>query len=192
MGTAWLDEHLPHRKLQLTTPTLQISPIASPPTLPHSSASQSPRHSPSPSLLAPPLQFIGRHRSLSGASSDIPALSKKQQDDLEKQFLRVIVSAGLPFRLSEDPEMIKFMHMLNPAFKLPLRDKVSGPLLSAEFDAVQNSLADVMHGAYATGQCDGWRDTSRNHLVAFMVSANRMVCLPFNPAILSPLTLYLL
>ncbi|KAF9508693.1 hypothetical protein BS47DRAFT_1302521 [Hydnum rufescens UP504] len=28
-----------------------------------------------------------------------------------------------------------------------------------------------MKGKYATGQCDGWKDISKNHLIAFLVTA---------------------
>ena len=38
----------------------------------------------------------------------------------------------------------------------------------------------MMDGEYAMGQCDGWKDTSRNHIVAFMISCMGMVSLGFS------------
>ncbi|KAF9507556.1 hypothetical protein BS47DRAFT_1260095, partial [Hydnum rufescens UP504] len=47
--------------------------------------------------------------------------------------------------------------------------QLSGPLLNEEHETTQQSLYKFQKGHFATGQCDGWKDISKNHLIAFLI-----------------------
>ena len=91
--------------------------------------------------------------------------------------LRTFISNGWAFLGADNPEFRKFMDGFQSGFRYPNRNKLSGPLLTAEFRATQDGLMKLQKGSYATGQCDGWKDISRNHLVAFMVTSCDIVCI---------------
>ncbi|KAF9520227.1 hypothetical protein BS47DRAFT_1481590 [Hydnum rufescens UP504] len=96
-------------------------------------------------------------------------LPKGHQNELEMQLTRAVVAAGWSFNSIENPEVVKLFRMLHPRFSPPSRTKLSGPLLKAQYDLIQDGLTGIMKGGYATGQCDGWKDISWNHVVAFML-----------------------
>ena len=115
--------------------------------------------------------------SLSGPIDAPPAWPKTRQEAQEKQMLRTFISNGWAFLGADNPEFRKFMDGFQSGFRYPNRNKLSGPLLTAEFRATQDGLMKLQKGSYATGQCDGWKDISRNHLVAFMVTSCDIVCI---------------
>jgi len=106
---------------------------------------------------------------------DTPPWPKNRQEAQERQMLRTFISNGWAFLGANNPEFCKFVDGFQSGFKYPNRNKLSGPLLSAEFKTTQDGLTKLQKGAYATGQCDGWKDITRNHLIAFMVSASDTV-----------------
>ena len=109
-------------------------------------------------------------------SAEVAPPPRHEQKELEWLFLWATVSVGWSFSLIENPEVFEFIACLNPAFKLPGCNKLSGPLLTTEYESMQNKLTDIMRGSYAMAQCDGWKDTAQNHLVALMVTTNQTVC----------------
>ncbi|KAF9506514.1 hypothetical protein BS47DRAFT_1305232, partial [Hydnum rufescens UP504] len=46
-----------------------------------------------------------------------------------------------------------------------------GLLLDEEHETTQQSLYEFQKGHFATGQCDRWKDISKNHLITFLVTA---------------------
>jgi hypothetical protein len=86
--------------------------------------------------------------------------------------LRAFVSAGWAFNSITDPEVQKLFHDFFPGAILPTRQKLSEQVLNREVVRMQGTLKQDVKGAYATIQCDGWKDISKKHLVAFMYTAN--------------------
>ncbi|KAF8334907.1 uncharacterized protein EI90DRAFT_3288007 [Cantharellus anzutake] len=125
--------------------------------------------SPTPMLLIPPTVNVPTHQQ--SFSQLPPHLPDQDQTAIEQQLLHATVSAGWSFLSVNDPEVTKLFSMLNPGFKLPTRKCLSGKILDVEYNLHQEGLTQMMDGAYATGQCDGWKDTSKNHIIAFMISA---------------------
>ena len=111
---------------------------------------------------------------MSSDSAEVAPLPRHEQKELEQLCLWATVSAGWSFSSIKNPEVVEFIACLNPAFKLPGHNKLSGSLLEMEYESMQNKLTDIMKGSYAMAQCDGWKDTW-NHLIAFMVTANQTV-----------------
>ncbi len=169
MAMQWMNKHVARQQPSLL-PQLTLTPVPSSPE-----GLDSP--SLTPTLLLPPTQPSRRQSFACTSEEPITSrpLSKQEQVAIEVQYLRALISAGWSFLSVDDPEVVKLVSLLNPSFKLPNRNKLSGPILDAEFNCHQNELMKMMKGSYATGQCDGWRDISRNHLVAFMISSGGMV-----------------
>jgi hypothetical protein len=92
--------------------------------------------------------------------------------EIDQQFLRAFISAGWSYNSVTDPEVKKLFTMMNSHYKVPNRNKLSGPLLDREFERTQKRITERQRGHYATGQCDGWKDLSKNSLLAFLVTAN--------------------
>ena len=115
--------------------------------------------------------------SLSGQIDAPAAWPKTRQEAQERQMLHTFISNGWAFLSADNPEFRKFMDGFQSGFRYPNRNKLSGLLLTAEFKATQDVLMKLQKGSYATGQCNSWKDISRNHLVAFMVTSCDMVCI---------------
>lgn len=86
--------------------------------------------------------------------------------------MRAVVSAKLAFNIVHDIELQKFIMMLNPSFVLPNRNALAGPLLEAAYKEACEDFTRVPKGSYVTGQCDGWKDTSKNNVQAMMLATN--------------------
>jgi hypothetical protein len=99
--------------------------------------------------------------------------SKQQQ--FEAQLLRAVISAGWSFNSIADPEVQKLFHDFIPGASVPTRQKLSTTILTREIDKIHANVKNTSKGAYATIQCDGWKDISKKHLVAFLYTANHEV-----------------
>jgi hypothetical protein len=71
---------------------------------------------------------------------------------VKKQFLRATISANLPFRWTEDPEVVKlFLLFRSAAFKvIPARKTLATSLLDDEGSKVELQLQDALKGRYGT------------------------------------------
>ena len=58
-------------------------------------------------------------------SRKIDIMSNKEKLDHDRNLTCAIISANLPFGVLENPEFIKFITQLRPAYKLPNRKRVS-------------------------------------------------------------------
>jgi hypothetical protein len=78
--------------------------------------------------------------------------NNKQAAMVKRQFLRATVSANLPFRWTEDPEVIKlFLLFRSAAFDvIPARKVLAGRLLDKESSEVELQLQHALKGKYAT------------------------------------------
>ena len=104
-------------------------------------------------------------------------LLARAQIDREKleQLLKEWISAGFSFNSIEDPEVRKLFSDLIPGATIPHRDQLSGTILKRAVAQHEYHLQTEAKGQLATLQCDGWRDVSKKHLVAFMYTMAREV-----------------
>ena len=102
--------------------------------------------------------------------------TQKTQTLFEDQLLSAWLSAGLAFNAIEDPEVRKLFNDFIPGATVPHRDQLSGTILKRAVSDLEHTLSSEAKGQLATLQCDGWRDVSRKHLVAFMYTVSREVC----------------
>ena len=90
--------------------------------------------------------------------------TSEETENVRKQFLRATISANLPFRWVEDPEVIKLFYLFRATAGavIPNRLQVSGKLLDEEEAAVTKELKKLLHGKFAVVTSDGWKDESRD------------------------------
>jgi hypothetical protein len=74
--------------------------------------------------------------------------------------------------LISDPEVQKLFHDFIPRMSVPTRQKLSTMILTHEISKIHAEVKNTSKGAYATIQCDGWKDISKKHLVVFLYTAN--------------------
>ena len=90
--------------------------------------------------------------------------TEEQAAIVHQQFLHATISANLPFRWAEDPEVISlFMLFRSTAGTvMPTRQQISGQFLDDANAAVTKRLKGVLKDEYAVLASDGWKDESRN------------------------------
>jgi hypothetical protein len=103
-----------------------------------------------------------------------------RQKEFEQQLLRTIISAGWSFNSISDPEVQKLFRDFIPGASVPTRQKLSNQILTREIGEIHANMKHSSKGAYATIQCDGWKDISKKHLVAFLYTANHEASVTVN------------
>ncbi|KAJ6564027.1 hypothetical protein B0H19DRAFT_1233169 [Mycena capillaripes] len=93
---------------------------------------------------------------------------------LREQFVRATISANLPFRWTEDIEIIKLFIMFRStaANVTPSRDVLSGSLLDQLHDTVEKKLRANLKGKRCVLMTDGWKDDSRNPITGANVATS--------------------
>jgi hypothetical protein len=97
------------------------------------------------------------------------------QVEWENQLLHAFIFAGWAFNSISDLQVQKLFHDFIPGAMVPTHQKLCNQTLTQELGKMEGSVREVSKGALATIQCDGWKDISKKHLVAFMFTANREV-----------------
>jgi hypothetical protein len=105
--------------------------------------------------------------------------TEEQSAMVHEQFLRATISANLPFRWVEDPEvMLLFMLFRSTAGTvIPSRQQISGQLLDSADVAVTKRLKGTLRGEYAVLASDGWKDESRDSVNGVNLSVSGKVSL---------------
>lgn len=97
-------------------------------------------------------------------------ISLNKQKILDEQLAIMIAKEFQPFSLVENEEFKKFVHLLNPGYKLPSRKTVSKSLLpqllNETKEKVKNNLNNAQFIAFTT---DGWTSINNNSFVAVTV-----------------------
>lgn len=99
--------------------------------------------------------------------------NKERQEAFESDLVRVFATANFPLSAIEESEVRKFLSRWIPGAKVPWAKTFSGSILLEEVSRLEHQIKSRAKGKLATVQCDGWKDVSRKHLVAFMFTAER-------------------
>jgi hypothetical protein len=119
---------------------------------------------------------VAKQSKFTVVSAKAHSFPPSKQLEWESQLLRAFVSAGWAYNSISDPEVQKLFHNFVPGAVIPTRQKLSDQILARETTRIHGSHKQASKGAYATMQCDGWKDNvSKKHIVAFMYTANREV-----------------
>jgi len=110
--------------------------------------------------------------------------TEEQAAIVHAQFLRATISANLPFRWVEDPEVILlFMLFRSTAGSvMPMRQQLSGQLLDDANAAVTKRLKGALRDEYAVLASDGWKDESRDSVNGVNLSVRGKVS-PFSRSV---------
>lgn len=103
--------------------------------------------------------------------------TREQEKTVQKQFLRATISANLPFRWVDDPEVILlFMLFRSTAGDvMPSRKQIAGQLLDNANVEVTKRVKAELQGKYAVIASDGWKDDSRNSVSGVNLSVDGKV-----------------
>jgi hypothetical protein len=103
--------------------------------------------------------------------------TKEQLKIVNEQFLRATISANLPFRWVEDPEIITLFLLFRATADeaMPNRQQLSGRLLDNANAGVMQHLKQLLWGEYAVLASDGWKDESRDSVNGVNVSVGGKV-----------------
>jgi len=118
---------------------------------------------------------IKKQKSFTVVATKHAPFTRKTQTLFEDQILNAWISAGFSFNSIEDPEVRKLFSDFLPGTTIPHRDQLSGTILKRAVAQKEHDLQARAKGQFATLQCDGWKDVSRKHLIAFMYTMAREV-----------------
>ncbi|KAF8196213.1 hypothetical protein K438DRAFT_1760391 [Mycena galopus ATCC 62051] len=106
--------------------------------------------------------------------ANIP-FSAAEVDRVKAQFLRATISANIPFRWTEDIEVIKLFLMFRAMAcnVMPTRDVLSGRLLDEASEEVERLLGKELRGATVVLSTDGWKDDSKNSITGVNVATSQ-------------------
>jgi len=101
----------------------------------------------------------------------------EQETIVREQFLRATISANLPFRWVEDPEvmMLFLLFQSTAGDVIPSRLQLSGHLLDNADLTVKMQLMEALQGEYAVLASDGWKDESRDSVNGVNISVGGKV-----------------
>jgi len=118
---------------------------------------------------------VTKQRKFTVMAAKALSFNNERQVGFEDQLLRACILAGWSFNSIMDPEVRKLFAMIAPGAILPDRNKLSGMILQRGVTKIEGSMREGVKNEYTTLQCDGWKDISKNHLIAFMFTAKREV-----------------
>ncbi|KAF8338570.1 hypothetical protein F5887DRAFT_1077664 [Amanita rubescens] len=116
---------------------------------------------------------VAKQRKFTVIAAKAISFNNEKQLGFEGQLLRACISAGWSFNSIMDPEVRKLFAMIAPGAIIPDCNKLSGMILHREVTKIEGGLREQVKKEYATLQCDGWKDISKNHLIAFMFTAKQ-------------------
>ncbi|KAI0363380.1 hypothetical protein BV20DRAFT_958420, partial [Pilatotrama ljubarskyi] len=96
--------------------------------------------------------------------------TRQTQDEFEADLCRLFVACNIAWAAVDHPFFrVFFSRWLSQAI-IPNRKALSGRILDKEAERVAASMKDASRGRFATGQCDGWKNITRESLAASTVN----------------------
>jgi hypothetical protein len=127
------------------------------------------------------LSVTGSASSDSLSSVDNMRPSKRQrtadaQREFNEDFCKMLVATGSAWNFANNPEVRHFFGKWTPGVIVPDRRTLSGPVLDGLVTKVENVMKVNWNGKLAMGQCDGWKNTAKQSVVASVVTVASQVC----------------
>lgn len=95
--------------------------------------------------------------------------SKEKQNECDKYMSRFIATSHSALLLVEDENFQKFVHTLNPSYKLPSRETLRNSILQ-ESKLVSEKIFEQVKGAESISYCtDLWKSKARDYYVSVTV-----------------------
>jgi hypothetical protein len=97
------------------------------------------------------------------------------QLDFSQDLCKLLVSCGISWNAVGNPEMRLFMGKWIPGVAVQDRRILSGRILDGEGKKVEARLIEKVKGKLATGQCDGWENIAKTHVVTSVFTVEHEV-----------------
>jgi hypothetical protein len=97
--------------------------------------------------------------------------------EFSQDMCKFLVSCGIPWNAVSNPEMRLFMGKWIPGVVVQDRRILSGQILDGEVKKVEVRLVEKVKGKLATGQCDGWENIAKTHVITSMITVEHEVSL---------------
>jgi len=98
------------------------------------------------------------------------------QSEFEDHIARITVSANLPLAWVDNIETVSFFDKYFPAATGPTRKVLTTRIIPRLVEELEEAARKEARGKNATVQADGWTGANHRHLIAFMITAERKVC----------------
>lgn len=93
------------------------------------------------------------------------------KSQLDIKFAKAIYGTASPFSMVENPLWIDFFEEIRPAWKMPSRYHLSGPLLEYWNDEIDKQNNDLISKSVGTVlMSDGWSDISNDNHIQFLLA----------------------
>ncbi|KAI0670527.1 hypothetical protein C8Q78DRAFT_1036700, partial [Trametes maxima] len=101
------------------------------------------------------------------ATTPLPPLwDSACQQRFAKDLCNLFISCGIAWNVADNPEFCLFFGKWLPYAVIPDRRSLSGTYLNLAAAAVDERVAQRVSGHYAMGQCDGWKNVAKKHVVS--------------------------
>lgn len=74
-------------------------------------------------------------------------MSKNEEKQLYEKFAKFLYVSGTPLSITENPYCQSFFKSLRPAFNLPSRKNLSGPLLEQAYNSVKSQVEEKIQNS---------------------------------------------
>ena len=88
---------------------------------------------------------------------------------------KLFIIANIAWFALEIPFVRYFFTKYVGQANLPGRKELSGHVLDEQADKVTERMKAEVKGCYVTGQCDGWKNISKDHIIATIINTEYMV-----------------
>ncbi|KZT64568.1 hypothetical protein DAEQUDRAFT_678347, partial [Daedalea quercina L-15889] len=99
------------------------------------------------------------------------------QNEFAADLCKLFIVANIAWYALEIPFFRYFFTKYMGQANLPGRKELSGHILDEEADKVTKHMQSDVKGRYVTGQCDGWKNISKDHIIATIINAEYMTYL---------------
>lgn len=99
-----------------------------------------------------------------------------RQAEFAADLCRLMLVCNVAWWAVDQPYWRAFFAKWIPQCLMPGSKQLSGRILDEEAGHVIEGVKTKVHGRYATGQCDGWKNITKTSIVASMINVEYTVC----------------
>ena len=98
------------------------------------------------------------------------------QTEFAADLCRLLLVSNIAWWAVDQPYWRHFFRKWMPQCYMPGSKQLSGRILDEEATKVVETMKMVVHGRYATGQCDGWKNVNKSSIIATTINVEYSVC----------------
>ena len=97
------------------------------------------------------------------------------QSEFAADLCRLLLVSNIAWWAVDHPYWRHFFGKWMPQCFMPGSKQLSGRILDEEATKVVETMKMVVHGKYATGQCDGWKNVNKASIIATTINVEYLV-----------------